>query len=370
MNSEILSILSSGRISYGPKSQWFERAFADSHHCDHGIISNSGTSALLVALEACRDIGAWEPESEVIVPALTFVASVNAITQAGLKPVLVDVNPYTYVIDETKIEKAITDKTVAIMPVHLFGRPCNMDIIGRIATHYNLGIIEDCCEAFGAKYKQTPVGSFGSVGCFSTYVGHHIVTGVGGMCLTNDPLLAKIMRSYVNHGLSVSQLPTGLEYDPSMLGRIFQFDRIGHSFRTTELEAAIGIHQLTDWPKKIAMRRENATVYNRYLSGIRDISIPNQLDPVYFHSFMVYPILIKNGAVKASVLMEHLRENGIECRSMMPLTNQPCYDFDEDQWPYAKYINEYGFYIGCHEYLSKDHIEYAAKIIKDYFFTG
>jgi len=368
MNSEVLSTLSTGRISYGPKSSWFERLFADSHHCDFGVISNSGTSALLVALEALKHIYQWEDGDEVIVPALTFVASVNAIIQAGLTPVLVDVHPRTYNIDETSIGRHITDKTVAIMPVHMFGRPCEMNSIMRIAATNNLRVVEDCCEAFGARYNRYPVGSIGDVGCFSTYVGHHIVTGVGGMSITNDPDIAITMRSLVNHGLSTSELPTGEAYDPSMLGRVFEFDKIGHSFRSTEIEATIGVHQMRDWPKKISKRRENAKLYYDVLGDVSGIQITPNHDHKLYHSFMVFPIVITNGT-PAKDAIEYLNNSRIEARLMMPLTNQPCYNFDNMEWPRAAYINEYGFYVGCHEYLTKAQIVYAAEAIKCYF-TG
>lgn len=365
MTRRVSYVMQSGRLSYGTESREFEKRFADYCDCDYGVISNSGTSALLVALEAMAETYGWSDLDEVIVPSLTFVATVNAVIHCNLQAILVDVDPRTYNIDPFQVEAAITDKTKAIIPVHLFGGPADMESILDIANRYDLRVVEDCCEAFGAQIGENRVGSFGDIGCFSTYVGHHIVTGVGGMCTTNDPNLAAKMRSFVNHGIDVSELPAGERYEPSHLSRKFLFTSIGHSFRVTELEAAIGIEQLNMADNMLARRADNASYLSERLAVYPALQLPQVHASHYNHSYMVYPIVSLGG--RRDELMSFLRKNGIECRTMVPLTNQPCYDLNEDDWPNAQFINHNGLYVGCHERLNKKDLDYLADTILKFF---
>src|SRR3712207_6174410 len=178
----------------------FEQEFAELHGCRFGVMSNSGTSSLQVALQALKERHGWEDGDEVIVPAVTFVATSNIVLHNRMTPVFVDVLPDTYNIDPARIEARITERTRAIVPVHLFGLPADMDPILELARAHDLKVIEDSCEAMFATYRGRPVGSFGDVACFSTYVAHFLVTGVGGLGTTNDGELAVAMRSLINHG--------------------------------------------------------------------------------------------------------------------------------------------------------------------------
>lgn len=361
----VSSVLRSGRLSYGPVSQAYEQRFASMHDCAYGVVSNSGTSSLVVALQALKQLHGWQDGDGVIVPALTFVASVNAILHNRLTPVLVDVNPYTFNIEPTSIERVVTLRTRCIMPVHLFGQPASMITIKGVASQYNLRIVEDSCEAVLARLNATSVGSWGDVGCFSTYAAHHLVTGVGGMATTNNPDLARLMRSLVNHGIDLTELPNGENYDPSFLARKFRFTSIGHSFRMTELEAAIGLAQLDDLPAHIEQRRKNA----EYLTaGLTDLDGCLQTQATLFgctHSWMVFPIVLRYGSKWP--VMRHLQAHGIECREMVPLTNQPCYNFNESDYPVAQNINERGFYVGCHQGLTTEHLDHIISTLQDYF---
>lgn len=352
------AVLDSGRLSYGPVTRQYEQRFAEMHGCRYGVASNSGTSSLVVALQALKEIHRWQDGDEVICPALTFVATINAVLHNRLTPVLVDVDPVTWNIDPVLIERAITKRTRCIMPVHLFGQPADMAWVGNIANFRDLSVVEDSCEAM---LNWT----IGDIACFSTYAAHLLVTGVGGMATTNDPDIAQTMRSLVNHGIDLSELPTGREYDPTWLARKFRFNRIGHSFRVTELEAAIGLAQLDDLPAMIDRRRYNA---ERLTERLQPLSAWLQL-PVTAehntHSWMVYPMVLKDGSKWP--LMEHLQTFGIECREMMPLTNQPCYQFDEAAYPVAAHCNRSGVYIGCHQDLTPEHLDYMADIIRGYF---
>ena len=193
-------VLDSNRLTYGPMSKKFEKEFARMHDVKHALFMNSGTSALHIALAALKDRNGWRDGDEVIVPSVTFVASSNIILHNKMNPVFVDVESSTYNIDPYLIEQKITSKTRAIVVVHLLGLPANMNPILEIAKKYNLEIIEDSAECMFAKYDGKSVGSIGTIGCFSTYVAHFLVTGVGGLATTNNPDIAVDLRSLMNHG--------------------------------------------------------------------------------------------------------------------------------------------------------------------------
>jgi len=370
--------LDNNRLSYGPFSQEFEGRFSALHQCKFGIVCNSGTSALEISVAALKELGNWKEGDEIIVPALTFVASVNVIMQNNLVPVFVDVDSKTYNIDSTKIEEKITSKTKAIMVVHLFGQPADMDPILSIAERYNLKIIEDSCESVYAKYKGKSIGSFGDISCFSTYACHIIVTGVGGIALTNIPEIAIILRSLVNHGRD--NIYISIDDDKGKKGealniimkRRFSFIRKGYSYRITELEAAIGVSQLDDLELNIIKRRRNASFLIKNLKKWgENLQLPTILENVE-HSFMMFPIVLRSENIKRDDLTLFMEENGIETRLMLPLVNQPylkeIFGKDlENRFPIAKYINNNGFYIGCHPELSEEDMKYIINKFDEFF---
>ncbi|HET9130601.1 MAG TPA: DegT/DnrJ/EryC1/StrS family aminotransferase, partial [Terriglobia bacterium] len=252
----VSKVLDSGLITSGPILDQFESKFAFEHARDFGLMVNSGTDALRVALAALKEANEWTWTDEVIVPALTFIATSNIVLQNEMTPVFVDVDQNTFTIDPAKIRRAITKHTKAIIPVHLFGLPCSMDEIMDIAREHGLKVIEDSCESMKVEYRGRPVGSFGDVACFSTYAAHIISTGVGGLALTNDPELAALMRSYANHGRNPQFLgfkdsyqlnPENFESTSrhsDLITKRFSFDRIGYSSRATQMEAALGLGRL------------------------------------------------------------------------------------------------------------------------------
>ena len=189
-------VLESNRLSYGPMSKEFEKGFAEKHDSQFAILVNSGTSALRIAIACLKEVHGWKPGDEIILPALTFVATANVIIDHGFTPVFVDCDSKTYNIDPTKIEEKITSKTKAIIPVHLFGQTADMDPIMKIAKSHDLIVIEDSCETMGVTYNGKKTGSFGDISCFSTYVAHLIVTGVGGFAVTSNPKYAEILRGW------------------------------------------------------------------------------------------------------------------------------------------------------------------------------
>ena len=368
--------MDSGRLSPGPFVQKFEKKFAEMHKQKYGIACNSGTSSLHVALEALKEKYSWDQNSEVLVPAITFIATSNAVMHAGMKPVFVDVDSRTYNIDTKLIEEKITENTVAIMPVHTFGQPCEMDSIVKIATKYGLKIVEDCAEAHFAVYKGRPVASFSNIAGSSTYVAHTITTGIGGVITTDDTNLAEIARSLIAHGRActcenciaynskqVCKLRMQTEMD-----RRFMMIRLGYSYRIGELEGALGVAQLENKDFIINTRKANAKILT---DGLKDVEQYLQLPyyPEYVeHSFMMYPLVIKDDkAFTRNEIVKYLEQNNIETRPMLPLLNQPIYkeifgDIEKD-YPVAQWINNNGFYVGCHHGLSKEELNMIIKTI-------
>lgn len=377
----ILKTLDNNRLSHGELSAKFENQFAKLHNVKYAIYTVSGTCALQMALHALKRIHGWQNGDEVIIPAITFIATSNIVLQNNLKPVFVDVLPDTYNIDYSKIEERITKRTKAIIPVHMYGLPADMDEIQEIARKYNLKIIEDSCEAVTAKYKNKPVGSMGDLGCFSTYVVHIITTGVGGVVTTNNPEYAVKIKSLMNHGRDSIYLTIDDDNNLSkktskeafkMVDRRFSFVDVGYSYRLTEMEAALGLEQIRNIDQIIQKRQFNA----KYLiDGLKEFSHLIQLPAIpkdRSHVFLGFPIVIKDKKISREKIVMFLENNGIETRYMMPLLNQPIYKeiFGkniEAQYPVAKHINNYGFYIGCFPELKKEDLDYAIYILKKAF---
>lgn len=371
----IAEVIKSHRLSYGHWSQKLEQVFAKEHDSKFAIFSNSGTSALHMALAVMKEKYKWKDGDEVIVPAVTFIATSNVVLFNKMVPVFVDVDSKTYNIDPNKIEKAITKNTKAIIPVHLFGMPADMDPIMKIAKKYKLKVIEDSCECMFATYKGKKVGSFGDIGCFSTYVAHFLVTGVGGLAITNNLELAVMMRSFMNHGRDSIYLNIDDDNNLSsgklsiVVEKRFSFVRLGHSMRATELEAAIGVAQFEGKKENIAARRQIAKFYTENLADLHNFIqlpyVPKDRD----HNFMMYPIVLKNKHKRD--LVNFLEKRNIETREMVPLINQPIYKkfFGniEEKYPVAKWINRSGFYIGCHPYLTKKEIQYIVDTFYEFF---
>ncbi len=291
----VVEVLRSGSYILGQNNKILEEDFAKFSDCKYGIALNSGTDALHLALRAL-DIGAGD---EVITVAFTFVATTEAIGIVGAKPVFVDIDPDTFNIDVDAIEKLITPKTKAILPVHLYGQSCDMDKIMDIAKRHNLYVIEDCCQAVGATYKGKKVGSFGDVGCFSFYPTKNLGTmGDGGMAVTNSEYLKNRMVALRNHGGAVR----------------YYHDEIGVNSRLDEIQAAIlriKMNHIEKWNKQ---RRENAYRYNELFKNYPEIETPKELDDTYcvYHQ---YTIKIEN----RDDVHKLLQENGVGAMIYYPV---------------------------------------------------
>ena len=378
MRELIDEVLTSERISYGKMSRKFERDFASIHKSSYATLSNSGTSSLHVALQTLKEIHRWNDGDEVIVPATTFVATANIVKHVGMTPVFVDIEQDSYGIDPDLIEEKITDKTRAIIPVHLFGQPCKMTEIKPIAEAHDLRIIEDSCEAMFVTHFNQPVGSMGDIGCFSMYVAHLITAGVGGISITNNPDYAAKMRSLVNHGLSIENLNLDEHYQPQpMINRRFLFDATGHSFRITEFEAALGLAQLDTWEDMIKSRRMNG---NHYTASLRLINSLYQIPPYKVaevlpgneHARMMYGLIINLNPYNRTMidkkpLINFLNSKGIETRDSLPILGQPAYAYlNPEDFPISNWIKTSGFYVGCHQFLDNEDIKYVLDALSEF----
>lgn len=367
-------VLNSSRLSYGPMTQTFESRFAKLHNSKFSIFTNSGTSSLHIALAALKDKYGWNDGDEVLVPAVTFIATSNIVLHNNMRPVFVDVEEDTFNIDPKKIEERITDKTRAIIPAHLLGLPADMDPIMKIAAKHKLRVIEDSAETMFAKYKGRVVGSFGDIGCFSTYVAHYIVTGVGGLNTTSDPDLAIRLRSLMNHGrdniyLNMDDSKVSGAKFREVISKRFSFVNLGHSFRATEMEAALGLSQLQRHKSIWHRRREIAGMYKNGLKDLQEYLQFQATPKDRENAYMLFGLLNKGGDKRE--LVNYLEEHGMETRDLLPLLNQPVYlrifGNLEDDYPVAKKLNLSGFYIGCHQYLSNEDVKYVIKTFHDFF---
>jgi perosamine synthetase len=295
----VMAVLDSGMLAQGQRVAEFEAHFAKLCGVEHAVAVASGTAALWLALLA-RQIG---PGDEVITTSFSFIASSNAILFVGARPVFADIEPDTYLLDAAAIEDKITPHTRAILLVHLYGQSCDMAAITEIAERHDLVVIEDACQAHGATFEGRAVGSFG-IGCFSFYPTKNMTTGEGGIITTDDAALAGCLRLLRNHGQS----------------RRYQHDILGYHFRTTDLQAAIGLAQLTKLPAWNEKRIANARYLSERLQGVQ---VP-VVRPGRRHVFHQYTIRVSGDR---QALQEHLQKHGIgtAIHYPCPIHRQPVY---------------------------------------------
>ena len=303
----ILQVLTSGQLAQGERVAAFERRFAELCQVQEAVAVSSGTAALYLALLA-HGIGAGD---EVITTAFSFVATANAILHVGAVPVFVDIEPQTYTLDPAFLEAALTPRTKAIIPVHLYGHPCDMARLVPFAQAHGLALIEDACQAHGALVDGVPVGSFGT-GCFSFYATKNMTTGEGGMVTTNDPALAEHIRLLRNHGQ-----PT----------RYYQTSA-GYNLRMTEIQAAIGLIQLEKLERFTQQRITNAAFLTERLSAY--VQTPC-VRPGCRHVYHQYTIQVPE---KRALWMAHLQTRGIATAIHYPLAiyQQPFYRSCPDKY--------------------------------------
>lgn len=298
------ALLSTWISSSGHYLNRFEDEFSAYCGMKYGLAASNGTVSLQLALLA---LGVGEGD-EVIIPDLTFAATINAVLYTGAKPVLVDVEEDSWCIDPDEIEKALTPRTKAVIPVHLYGQPADMDPIMEIAAKNDIYIVEDCAEAHGAEYKGRKVGSFGDINCFSFFGNKVITTGEGGMCLTNNEVFLEAMKTLKNHGMSKKKK--------------YWHDVVGYNFRMTNLQAAVGVAQLERIEDILKEKQSIEDNYKTALSGNDHILFQPELHDRKKIIWLVTAIVDRD----RDALIEHMQQNGIDARPMFyPLSAMPIY---------------------------------------------
>lgn len=345
----VMKALRSGWVS--SKGEYIERfaeSFADLLGMKYAVSVSNGTAALHLALDALG-ISAGD---EVIVPDLTFAATANAVLYTGARPVLVDIDPMSLTMDWQLLEKKITSKTKAIIPVHLVGRPCHMTRIKSIAKKYHLFLVEDAAEAHGAKCGEKYVGCFGDVGCFSFFGNKIITSGEGGICVTNNRRIAERIRTLRDHGM-----------DPR---KKYWHSHVGYNYRMTNLQAALGmaqlerVHQILDRKKALADR------YNEFLSNVPGIHAPVEGVTGGSVCWIYYIFLIHQQYVQSrKKIMQMLADRGIETRPFFyPLHIMPPYR-TEEEFPVSVRIGKSGIFLPSSINLSKKQIDYVCTSLID-----
>lgn len=348
----IVDCVNSGWISsQGQYVQRFEKGVAAFTQSKFGIAVMNGTVALHLALLALG-IG---KDDEVILPDLTFAATINAVLYVGAKPVIVDVGDDDWCISPVAIEKAITTKTKAIIPVHLYGQVCKMDVIMEMARKYNLKVIEDCAEAHGAEFNGQKVGSFGDIGCFSFFANKIITTGEGGMCVTNSELLAEELRVLRDHGMSKSKR--------------YWHEKIGYNYRLTNLQAAIGCAQLENISLILKQRDE---IEKRYIDGLKDIkeiSFQSNFEKRKKVTWLTSALL--SPTINRKVFINKMSTVGIDIRPFFyPLSTMPIYSqfSDEQENPVALELSQRGINLPTMTCKNSDFYATIIAQIKAFFY--
>lgn len=326
----------------------FEEKFSRYCGVKYGISTTNGTAALHLAL-ASLGIGKGD---EVIVPTFTMIASVNPIVYTGARPAFVDADPKTWCMDTSKIEEKITKNTKAILPVHIYGHPCDMDAIMKIAKEHGLLVIEDAAEAHGAEYKRKKVGSFGDAGCYSFYANKILTCGEGGMVITNNEELAEKARA-------LKDLAFGEKIR-------FLHQYLGFNYRMTNIHAAIGLAQLENIDKLVEIRRKNAKLYNSFLKDVKGITLPPE-EKWAKNVYWMYSILVEDDfGISRDMLMEKLKEKGIDTRTFfIPIHQQPVYpEYNGEKYPVADELSRKGINLPSGPTLKKEDIKYIVESIR------
>lgn len=325
----------------------FEKSFSEYVGIDYSTAVSNGTVALHLAL---LSLGIGKGD-EVIVPTLTYIASVNSITYTGATPVFTDSLMDTLQVDPDDILKRITSKTKAIIVVHLYGHPCNMNRIMKIANKYNLFVIEDCAEAFGSKYEQKNVGTFGHVSTFSFFGNKTITTGEGGMVVTSDPAIHKNLVKLKGQGLADD--------------RQYWHDIIGYNYRMTNICGAIGLAQLENADSVIAKKRNLALTYKELLKEL-PLKFHSESDKC-FHTYWMVTVFLDNSSNR-DLLRKHLEFRGIETRpTFYPVHTMPMYNSKSQVFPIAETLGSTGINLPSWPSLSQSDIEFIVQSIVEFF---
>lgn len=338
----IREVLESGILTNGPRVEAFERAFAERHGCSYGVAFANGTVAL-TALLAALEIG---PGDEVVVPSMTFISTATAVLHVGATPVFADVERETFNLDPEDVSGRITSRTRAIIAVHYGGQTGDMDSLATLAADSGLILLEDAAEAHGASYRGRPVGSIGRAGMFSFTPTKNITTGEGGMAVTNDGVLAQRLNLLRNHGQSSTYVHASL----------------GYNWRLTEMQAAMGLVQLTKLDEILERKRRIADQLTGLLSTLEGIQAPYTAAD-RDHVFMLYTTLVEHDRDK---VMQHLTEAGIETRLYFPPAHrQPVFAGFEADLPVTDWAAARMLSLPCHSLLRPADLERIAGVVRE-----
>tara|TARA_A100001388_G_scaffold272416_1_gene252685 strand:+ start:122 stop:1312 length:1191 start_codon:yes stop_codon:yes gene_type:complete len=375
--NSVLEPLKSGWLVQGSKVNNFEKVWSEFVGCKQSIAVTSCTSALYLSLAALG----FSKDDEAIVPAFTWISTANVIEHLGGKVVFVDIDLNTFNIDFTKIEERITDRTKAILPVHLFGLPAAMNEILKIARKYNLVVVEDAACGFGSKLNQTHVGTFGNTGCFSFHPRKAITTGEGGMITTNDEELAIKMRRLRDHGASLSDHQRHLGPKPYLLS---DHKDAGFNLRMTDIQAALGLAQMKRAKKIVNERKKIADKYNSEFKDLTWLKTP--LNKEFFtHGYQSYPCLFEteeiNWAIenkkydlisninnKRNRWMDNLQKRGISTRPSTHAVHmlefyKKKYNIKREDFPNSWIANDCSISLPLFHGLSKEEQDYLISVV-------
>jgi perosamine synthetase len=337
----VLDVLESGMLAQGKRVAGLEERFAEVCETRYAVATSSGTTALHIALLA-HEIG---PGDEVITTPFTFIATVNTILFVGARPVLVDIEEETFNIDPALIEDAITPRTRAIVPVHLYGYPCDMDAIMDIAQRHDLLVVEDAAQAIGARYNGKPAGGFGT-GCFSLYATKNVVAGEGGMITTDDESLADRCRLLRSHGMR----------------RRYHYESLGYNFRMSDLHAAIALAQMDRLEELTAKRRANAAYLSEHITSV----VTPQVRDGYEHVWHQYTVRVDGGRDRDAALQQ-LRDAGVGAGIYYPIPiHQHAYLHEvlgEPSLPVAERLSQEVISLPVHPALSQAELEQIVEAV-------
>lgn len=380
----VMDVLDSGKISESKNVLNFEKKWAEFIGTKYAVAANSGTSALILGLLAAKHAGMIKEHSKIITSPVTYIATSNSIVLSNLEPVYADIDPVTFELKTDSVKELLEQdegkECSAMLPVHLLGYPCDINGLLSLCKMHNLSFFEDSAQAHGSVYNGRKTGSFGEFGAFSFYIAHNIQAGEFGAVTTNDKSLYTLMKKLKANGRAcdcevctraggyckqLSSYKGAQDFDPR-----FTHDMIGYNFKTMEFPAALALVQMQKADYIIQKRQQNVKALNAQLSEFSDrLQLPKYSEDV---SYLTYPLVIKpDSGIQRKLIRQELEKRGIETRPIFGCipTQQPAYAHlkakYEGKLPNAEYVGNNGFYIGCHQYLSNEDIDYIAQCFKE-----
>ncbi len=354
--------LMSGWLTQGPKVVEFEQAFATRHQVKHAIATSNCTTALHLLLTAAG-VG---PGDEVIVPAFTWISTANVVLYCGAKPVFVDIDRATYTLDASQVASKITERTKAIIPVHLFGLCADMDALAAAAP--GIALFEDAACAVGAVYKGRSAGSLGLAAAFSFHPRKTITTGEGGMITTNDDQIADMVKMLRNHGASVSEEQRHLGPKPYILP---DFNLLGFNYRMTDLQGAVGLVQLSKLEQFLVERQQWAALYEEAFADIPWLRTPRTPEGLR-HGWQAYVCYVdeQQAPMPRNALMEYLQAKGISTRPGTHAVHQLNYyrrqfGLQPADYPASRDCDAYSIALPLHNRMSAEDIHYVVQSIRE-----